>query len=113
MNVSAQGTECKVKIKVTVFDIKGMLYLSESKSIEPTDVIRKSNVSIYSLNPSQDYIFTFSDDQGSKTFMLKTSDVCDNILDVNVEMSRRGSLATYWENGRYQNKHFNDEVVKK
>jgi len=113
MNVNAQDTECKVKIVVTVFDIKGMLYLSESKSIEPTDVIRKSNASIYSLNPSQDYIFTFRDDQRSKTFMLKTSDVCGHIFDVNVIMSKNGSLATYWENDEYQDIHFMDAVIKK
>jgi hypothetical protein len=115
MNVIAQDTRCKVNVIITLINTSQVSKVmgSESKSIDANDVERNGKVNIYSLNPSQDYMFIFSDDTVEKIFMIKTSNVCGNILDVDVDMSRHGSLTSVWRNGKYHHEFFNDLEYKK
>jgi len=109
MNVQAQ--KCEVFIKVTLFNIKDMqtLFIGHSTSIGQNDIVQNQNVFIYNLEPSQDYMFTFGDEEQDKTFMLHTSNECENVLYVNVDMNKHGSATSFWENGQYIHKYFDDE----
>jgi len=111
MNIQAQEQECKVFIKVTLFNIKDMqtLFIGHSTSIGQSDIVQDQNVYVYTLEKSQDYMFTFEDEEQTKTFMLHTGGECGNTLYVNVDMNKHGSAVSFWENGQYIHKYFDDE----
>ena len=111
MNVQAQNNTCNVTLIVNLENIKdtNTIFVSESNIIGVNNIIKQGNTITYTLDKNEDYIFQFQDEEVDKIFLLKTSNVCGNTLISNVDMNKRGSAASFWENGQYKHVYYNDK----
>ena len=102
------NSQCSIRLETEMIGLKpgDSTNVKWFNNIPLEDVYFEKNISVFTLDTLEHYIFVFTNGTFEKQLWLKTSDVCGSVISFNINFEWRKSLKSVWNGTKYVDESF-------